>query len=138
MGNKKWLMLSRPFIRASEPDSHKVILMLNRSNGEVCVDMLYQSITGEFKKRVLKIEKSLKYASHALQFDWGNNLPGSKQLALAVCLELYEVSDAIKFHLDFHKHYIFPIPNKHPFPSHVPVKREVFPVELYVPIIPNV
>jgi hypothetical protein len=128
----------RPFIRADKPETHKVVLMLSRLPGDMVTVRLMDTRNGKFKTREVKECKSLRYATHATTFDWGNNLGGSKQLALAVCLELYPVSVAIKYHLEFHKYFIFPIPRTHPFPSHVNVKKSVFPVELYVPINPNV
>lgn len=129
----------RPFIRAEKPETQKVVLMLSRFPDErVTVRIMLQScITGEFKSKEINESKSLRYATHSLSFDWGNNLGGSKQLALAVCLELYPVAVAIKYHLEFHKYFIFPIPRTHAFPAHVPVKQSVFPVELHVPINPT-
>lgn len=58
------------------------------------------------------------------------------QYALAICLELYTVSDAVKFYKEFYRKYLKPIaqPNRE-----VPnVSKTVFHRELFVPIRPTI
>jgi hypothetical protein len=72
----------------------------------------------------------------AKSYRYGNSVELLEQYALAICLELYTVSDAVKFYKEFYRKYLKPIaqPNRD-----VPnVSKTVFHRELFVPIKPVV
>jgi hypothetical protein len=60
--------------------------------------------------KLLKLEKSLKVKTHTLAgFNWGNNEPGARQLALAICLEFYSPEIALEVYYPFKSEFLTPI-----------------------------
>lgn len=60
--------------------------------------------------KILKIEKSFKVKNHTLKgFNWGHHEKEAAQLALAICLEIYPSSLALKVYQDFKSEFLLPI-----------------------------
>ncbi len=58
----------------------------------------------------LSFEKSASVKAHStIGFDWGNRSPGTSQLALAICLEIYPRAVALKVYRDFKINVLLPI-----------------------------
>lgn len=86
--------------KINSPDSDKMRIAI-RVERKQDYNELKLLIPGDDKFRLVDIGKSLRYACHAPDFAWGYSGDGPKQLALAICLELYSVSDAVRYHKRF-------------------------------------
>lgn len=75
----------------------------------------------------IDISKSLRYKCHSPEFSWGYDGEAPKQMALAICLELYPVSVALKLYKKFMFDHIVPIAQQ----------TRLYMADLFVPINPS-
>ena len=92
-----------------DKDSFRIAIRLERKQDYNELKIMHY---GDDHFRVVDISKSLRYKCHAPDFSWGYDGDGCYQLALAICLEVYSVSDALKCYKRFMYEYIRPIDQK--------------------------
>lgn len=97
-------------------DAQKIVLI-----GEVGPDgehrlWLISTATNQIKKEIW-VSRSLKFASHSAALGWGCTarqnvglMHRNMQTALALCMVLYGVSNALKCYKDFAAKYLFGLP----------------------------
>jgi len=93
----------------------KIILKVQSvfQRGESCkeprVFIMWPAHAQKFKE--IYATKSMRYRSHSHLFSWGHTGHGAKQLALAICIELYGVAQGMEVYEAFCLKYIAPLPD---------------------------
>lgn len=114
----------RKILRQSQNETMKIVLSFEVTKSETSLKMI-TPLGDRFEP--VRLLPSFKYANYSDKME---------QFALAICLELYTVSDAIKYHKEFYKKHLKPVAR--PNFTFENVNKSFFHRELFVPIKPPV
>lgn len=94
-------------------DAMKIVIKGRMNFGKVnepcSIFLMWPAHAVKFKE--IYASKSLRYRSHSHMLAWGHTGAGAKQLALAICIELYGVAQGMEVYETFCLKYIAPLPD---------------------------
>lgn len=91
-------MITPDLRKIPNPDNMHIVVWCEVKDDEHIVKLIHPD---RDKFKVLNIAKSLRYKTHSPVFGWGADSDSCKQTALAICLQLYPVSIALRYYKRF-------------------------------------